>query len=136
MASALTGRLGANPIEFITHATGDLDPSLSDHHAGDHAAAKTPQAAGADSLSQDARPLRVFLRLPAFLHLDRARTNSSIWTEMWKDVEKRRFITVGFTGFVLLIPLAITSTAGWIRRLGGKRWQCCIARFTSRRSAA
>ena len=42
---------------------------------------------------------------------------------MWKDVEKRRYITVGFLGFVLLIPLAITSTAGWIRRLGGKRWQ-------------
>jgi sulfoxide reductase heme-binding subunit YedZ len=42
---------------------------------------------------------------------------------MWKDVEKRRFITVGFLGFVLLIPLALTSTAGWIRRLGGKRWQ-------------
>ena len=46
-----------------------------------------------------------------------------VWSEMWKDVEKRPFITVGFTGFVLLIPLAITSTAGWIRRLGGKRWQ-------------
>jgi sulfoxide reductase heme-binding subunit YedZ len=45
------------------------------------------------------------------------------WPEMWKDVQKRRFITVGFAGFVLLIPLAITSTAGWIRRLGGKRWQ-------------
>src|SRR5208282_4149790 len=43
--------------------------------------------------------------------------------EMWKDVAKRRFITVGFTAFVLLIPLAITSTAGWIRRLGGRRWQ-------------
>jgi len=42
---------------------------------------------------------------------------------MWKDVAKRPFITVGFLGFVLLIPLAITSTAGWIRRLGGKRWQ-------------
>src|SRR6266571_3004200 len=42
---------------------------------------------------------------------------------MWKDVAKRPFITVGFAGFVLLIPLAITSTAGWIRRLGGKRWQ-------------
>ena len=39
------------------------------------------------------------------------------------DVSKRRFITVGFTGFVLLIPLALTSTRGWIRRLGGKRWQ-------------
>lgn len=42
---------------------------------------------------------------------------------MWKDVYKRPFITVGFFGFVCLIPLAITSTAGWIRRLGGKRWQ-------------
>jgi len=42
---------------------------------------------------------------------------------MWKDVAKRPFITVGFLGFVLLIPLALTSTTGWIRRLGGKRWQ-------------
>src|SRR6201993_1912040 len=42
---------------------------------------------------------------------------------MWKDVAKRPYITVGFTAFVLLIPLAITSTTGWIRRLGGKRWQ-------------
>src|SRR5213076_1181094 len=42
---------------------------------------------------------------------------------MWKDVAKRRYITVGFAAFALLIPLAITSTAGWIRRLGGKRWQ-------------
>jgi sulfoxide reductase heme-binding subunit YedZ len=42
---------------------------------------------------------------------------------MWKDVQKRRYITVGFTAFVLLIPLALTSTAGWIRRLGGRRWQ-------------
>jgi sulfoxide reductase heme-binding subunit YedZ len=42
---------------------------------------------------------------------------------MLKDVGKRPFITVGFAAFVLLIPLAITSTTGWIRRLGGKRWQ-------------
>ena len=42
---------------------------------------------------------------------------------VWADVMKRKYITVGFTGFVLMIPLAITSTAGWIRRLGGKRWQ-------------
>ena len=42
---------------------------------------------------------------------------------IWADVMKRRYITVGFTGFVLMIPLAVTSTAGWIRRLGGKRWQ-------------
>lgn len=43
--------------------------------------------------------------------------------EIWKDVYKRPFITVGFLALTLLIPLAITSTAGWIRRLGGKRWQ-------------
>ena len=42
---------------------------------------------------------------------------------MMKDVVKRPYITVGFTAFVLLTPLAITSTSGWIRRLGGKRWQ-------------
>ena len=39
------------------------------------------------------------------------------------DVTKRRFITAGLTGFILMVPLAITSTAGWVRRLGGKRWQ-------------
>jgi sulfoxide reductase heme-binding subunit YedZ len=37
-------------------------------------------------------------------------------------VAKRPYITAGFTGFVLMIPLAVTSTKGWIRRLGGKRW--------------
>ena len=43
--------------------------------------------------------------------------------EMIKDVYKRPFITAGFTAFVLMIPLALTSTKGWIRRLGGKNWQ-------------
>jgi sulfoxide reductase heme-binding subunit YedZ len=43
--------------------------------------------------------------------------------EMWKDVLKRPFITVGFIAFVLLIPLAVTSTNGMVKRLGGKRWQ-------------
>lgn len=41
---------------------------------------------------------------------------------LWEDVALRPYITVGFTAFVLMIPLAITSTAGWIRRLGGRRW--------------
>jgi sulfoxide reductase heme-binding subunit YedZ len=40
-----------------------------------------------------------------------------------EDVYKRPYITVGFTAFMLMLPLALTSTAGWIRRLGGKRWQ-------------
>jgi sulfoxide reductase heme-binding subunit YedZ len=43
--------------------------------------------------------------------------------EISRDIAKRPYITAGFTGFVLMLPLAITSTAGWIRRLGGKRWQ-------------
>jgi len=42
---------------------------------------------------------------------------------MLKDVAKRPFILVGFTAFVLLIPLALTSTNGMVKRLGGKRWQ-------------
>jgi len=44
-------------------------------------------------------------------------------SDMWADVVKRRFITVGMLGFALLLPLAITSTAGWVRRLGFVKWQ-------------
>jgi len=44
-------------------------------------------------------------------------------THIVKDVMKRPFITVGFTAFVLMVPLALTSTAASIRRLGGRRWQ-------------
>src|SRR5579871_2191047 len=42
---------------------------------------------------------------------------------MIQDILKRRFITVGVLAWLLLVPLAVTSTTGWIRRLGGKRWQ-------------
>lgn len=45
------------------------------------------------------------------------------WSSIWDDLHKRTYIIAGFTGFALLIPLALTSTAGWIRRLGGRRWQ-------------
>ena len=41
---------------------------------------------------------------------------------LWEDIVKRPYITMGFTAFVLMIPLALTSTKGWIRRLGGQRW--------------
>jgi sulfoxide reductase heme-binding subunit YedZ len=41
---------------------------------------------------------------------------------LWEDIALRPYITVGFTAFVLMIPLAVTSTTGWIRRLGGRRW--------------
>jgi sulfoxide reductase heme-binding subunit YedZ len=45
------------------------------------------------------------------------------WAAIVKDVAKRPFITAGFSAYVLLVPLAITSTAGMIRRLGGRTWR-------------
>jgi predicted ferric reductase len=44
-------------------------------------------------------------------------------SEMWKDIMKRWYITVGMAGLLGMTPLAMTSTAGWVRRMGYKRWQ-------------
>lgn len=113
--------LGANPIEVITHSTGDwtlifLMLTLS----------ITPvrKLTGQHWLIRFRRMLGLFAFFYACLHF-----TTYIWLdkffdvhEMVKDIGKRKFITVGFTAFVLLIPLAATSTAGMIRRLG-KRWQ-------------
>jgi sulfoxide reductase heme-binding subunit YedZ len=51
-----------------------------------------------------------------------ASTLSALATSIGEDIYKRPFITVGFAAWLTMLPLAITSTAGWIRRLGGKRW--------------
>ena len=45
------------------------------------------------------------------------------WPAIVKDIAKRPYITVGFPAFVMLIPLAVTSTSNMVRRLGGKRWK-------------
>jgi len=58
------------------------------------------------------------LHLTAFIWLD----EQFDYHAMIADIYKRPFITAGFTAFVLLVPLAVTSTAGMIRRLGGRRW--------------
>lgn len=119
---AYMGLLGANPIEVITHSTGDwllifLLTTL----------AITPlrKLLHQPWLIRYRRMFGLFAFFYGVLHF-----LTYIWLdkffdlhEMLADVAKRRFITVGFTGFVLLIPLALTSTSGWIRRLGGKRWQ-------------
>jgi sulfoxide reductase heme-binding subunit YedZ len=52
-----------------------------------------------------------------------ASTLVNLMASIWEDVAKRPYITVGFIAFVSMIPLALTSTAGWIRRLGGRNWQ-------------
>ena len=114
--------LGANPIEKITHATGEwalrfLLITL----------AITPlrKLLGVPALIKFRRMFGLFAFFYACLHF-----TTYIWLdkffnlhEMLADIAKRKFITVGFAAFVLLVPLAVTSTAGWIRRLGGKRWQ-------------
>ncbi|MGZ4815017.1 MAG: sulfite oxidase heme-binding subunit YedZ [Terriglobales bacterium] len=120
-AGADRWNLGANPIEVITRATGKatlllLLVTLATSPA--RTLVKQPW------LSRFRRMIGLFAFFYAALHF-----LTYIWLdkffdvhEMLADIEKRKFITVGFTAFVLLIPLAITSTSGWIRRLGGKRW--------------
>jgi sulfoxide reductase heme-binding subunit YedZ len=117
----VTGQL-VEPLEFITHGTGDwtlyfLCITL----------AVTPlrRLAGANWLLKLRRMLGLFAFFYAVLHF-----MTFLWfdhffdlAEMWKDVLKRPFITVGFIAFVLLVPLAATSTNAMVRRLGGKRWQ-------------
>ena len=116
------GRLTANPVEFVQHFTGDWTLRFL-------------------LITLSITPLRKLLNLPDLIRFRRMLGLFAFFyvclhfltyigpdqlfslSGMWKDVAKRPFITVGFTGFVLLIPLALTSTKGWIRRLGGKRWQ-------------
>jgi sulfoxide reductase heme-binding subunit YedZ len=118
----LHNRLGANPVEFLQHATGDWTLRFL-------------------VFTLCITPFRKLLKLPDLIRFRRmlglfaffyvclhfltylGPDQSFDLSAMWKDVYKRPFITVGFLGFVLLIPLALTSTAGWIRRLGGRRWQ-------------
>ena len=118
----IKSELGANPVEFLQHATGDwtlrfLIFTLS----------ITPfrKLFNLPDLIRFRRMLGLFAFFYVSLHfLTYLGPDQSFdLSGMWKDVAKRPFITMGFAAFVLLIPLAMTSTAGWIRRLGGKRWQ-------------
>jgi methionine sulfoxide reductase heme-binding subunit len=118
---AFTGNLGSNPTQFLEHATGDWTLRFV-------------------ALTLCITPLRRLLKMPQLIRFRRMLglfaffygcchfavylTFDQVFDlhGIWADIAKRRYITVGFTGFVLMIPLAITSTAGWIRRMGGKRW--------------
>jgi len=119
---ALHGGLGANPIEVITHSTGDWTLIL------------VLTTLSITPLRQLTRQywligLRRMIGLFAFfygtLHFLTYIVLDKFFDvhEMLKDIGKRPFITVGFSAFVLMIPLALTSTASSIRRLGGKNWQ-------------
>ncbi len=119
---AYEGRLTANPVEFLQHFTGDWTLRFL-------------------LLTLAITPLRKLLNIPELIRFRRMLGLFAFFyvtlhfltyigpdqvfsvSGMLKDVAKRRFIAVGFLGFVLLIPLAVTSTKGWIWRLGGRRWQ-------------
>jgi len=119
---ALHNRLGANPVEFLQHATGDW---ILRFLVFTLAITPLRKLLNLPDLIRFRRMLGLFAFFYACLHfLTYLGPDQSFnLSAMWKDVAKRPFITVGFLGFILLIPLALTSTAGWIRRLGGKRWQ-------------
>ncbi len=120
--SAYTGKLTANPIEYVTRRTGTwtlrfllITLAITPFRRYLH----LPE------LIRFRRMLGLFAFFYGFLHF-----TTYVWLDqffdaasMVKDIAKRPFITAGFAGFVLMLPLALTSTAGWIRRLGGKRWQ-------------
>jgi len=114
--------LGANPVEFLQHATGDWTLRFLVFTLCITPFRKLFQL---PDLIRFRRMLGLFAFFYVCLHFITYLGPDQQFdlAAMWKDVAKRPFITVGFAGFVLLIPLAITSTAGWIRRLGGKRWQ-------------
>ena len=117
----LNDDLTAEPITEITHRTGWWALSLL---LASLAVTPLRRLTGWNSLIKLRRPIGLFAFFYACLHvltyfgLDQGFAFGYIA----EDVVERPYITVGFTAWVLLIPLAITSTQGWIRRLG-KRWQ-------------
>jgi sulfoxide reductase heme-binding subunit YedZ len=119
---ALTGGLTANPIEFITLSTGTWTLVFI---MATLAITPIRQFTGQNWLIKLRRLIGLFAFFYVCLHF-----LTYIWLDkffdlrdMARDVLKRPFITAGFLAFVLMIPLAATSTAGAIRRLGGRRWQ-------------
>ena len=117
-----SSQLGANPIEFITRSLGTwtlvfILITLT----------ITPlrKLSGWSWLIKLRRMAGLFAFFYALLHFI-----TYIWLDqffdlnsIYKDVIKRPFITIGFTAFILLIPLALTSTNAMMKKLGGKRWQ-------------
>ena len=89
--------LTANPIEFITHFTGDWTIRLIVITLAVTPLRKLLRLPRSDPLPPHDRAVRVLLRLPALPHLDRGWTSFSTCTRSWKDVVKRPFITAGFT---------------------------------------
>jgi len=114
--------LGANPIDVITRTTGRWTLTFLLITLSITPVRKLSRLAW---LIRFRRMLGLFAFFYGSLHL-----MTYVWLDkffdvhaMLHDIAKRRFITAGMTAWSLMLPLALTSTTGWIRRLGGKRWQ-------------
>jgi sulfoxide reductase heme-binding subunit YedZ len=114
--------LGPNPLETLTHFTGDWTIRFI---AATLAITPLRKLFGLPDLIRFRRMIGLYAffygcaHFTVYLYFDKLFD----FHEIAKDVAKRPFITAGFAALVCMAPLAITSTAGWIRRLGGRRWQ-------------
>ncbi len=125
VADLVADRLGANPIEEITHRTGDWTIRLL---LGALAVTPLRRLTAWNGIIRFRRTLGLLAFGYASLHfLTWVVLDQGLFLQgdalgyVLEDVAKRPYITVGFTAFVLLVPLAVTSTRGWVRRLG-RRW--------------
>jgi methionine sulfoxide reductase heme-binding subunit len=118
---ALLGRLGVNPIEKITHETGTASLMLL---CATLAVTPVRRLTGWNALARARRPLGLFAFFYAVLHILTfvGLDHFFAMRHILEDVLKRPYITAGTAAFLLLVPLALTSTKAAIRRLGG-RWQ-------------
>lgn len=116
----LTDRLGANPIESLTRDTGEwtlrfllltLTMTPLRRYAGWSWPLRIRRMLGLFAFFYVCVHLTTYLWLDQFFD----------WSEIWRDIVKRPFITAGMLGFILLIPLAATSTNAMIRRMG-RNW--------------
>ena len=114
-------RLGANPQEFVLHTTGTLTLVFLVLSL-----AVTPlrKALGLPWMIQFRRMLGLFAFFHGFLHLlaytwfDKAFNFGAIT----QDTVRRPFIFLGMLGFLVMVPLAVTSTNKMVKRIGGHRW--------------
>ena len=114
-------QLGANPIDRIQNQTGLVTIRLLMLTL-----AVTPlrRITGWNWLIKFRRLLGLFTFFYGVIHflVYSVADHQMDFAEILQDVGKRPFILVGFAGLVAMLPLAVTSTAGWIRRMGGKNW--------------
>ncbi len=120
--AAWVGGLGANPVEAANRFTGDWALRFIVI-----ALMVSPlcQLSGWGAPMRFRRMLGLFAFAYSFLHTANyiALDQFFDWQEIWADVYTRRYITVGWVAFLLLFPLAATSTNAMVRRLGAERWK-------------